>query len=351
MLEILRSRSMISGSKTKKKDTNSSSSKNMPSFRLTSEVNWFESSSEAGSAPLAISASHSHIGIVELVFGEGSSTDQYNTNPFRTTPLRATPLCTTPLHAAAKGGYTWLAELLLGSTPPSKGRPIGIMELLFSKGASLDARDKGKNTPLQLAIMNGHTDIVDLLLRKGSSIGDDYWGWTPLHLATQKGYTGVVELLLSSGASTEVKDRLSGTTLLHGAAEYGHTGMVELLLNFRQGASIEARNNLGYTPLHFAASKGHTVVVGLLLEKGASINAKDGFDSTPLHNAAINGHTSTVKLLLEKGASPEAKNKINKIPLHYAEKYNYSEMAQLLKNKAAELRPAQPSFLASIFGY
>ena len=125
----------------------------MPSFQLSSRVNWFESSSEAGSTPVHISASNSHIGIVELVFGEGSSTDHGNMPP---------------LHVTAKGGYTGLAEQLLGSTLP-KGH-TGVMEL-FSKDASINTMDEDENTPLQLAIMHGHTDMVDLLLSKGASIG------------------------------------------------------------------------------------------------------------------------------------------------------------------------------------
>ena len=295
ILGILRSRGMDTSSKPKVKGKNSSSSKNLPSFRLTSRVNWFESSSEAGSAPLDISASHSHIGIVELVFGKGSPTHQDNKM--------------TPLHVAAQGGYTWLAELLLCRTPPPKGctsdivEPVSLVELLFSKGASIEARYKREYTPLKLAIRNGHTDIVDLLLSKGASIGAfDHQGETPLHLAAQKGCTGIVELLLKKGASPEAKVQSSDRTPLHYAAEHGHTGIVELLL--KKGASPNATVQWSYrTPLHYAAEHGHTGIVELLLKQGASAEAKDHRHNTPIHVAALHGCTNVVDLLLSKGVS------------------------------------------------
>ena len=289
ILRILRSRGMVASSKISIKDKGSSSSKTLPSFRLTSQVNWFESSSKAGPAlfmpPLAISASHSHIGIVELVFGKGSSTGpDYNS--------------TTLLHVAARGGYTWLAELLLGRTP----LPKGVMELLFRNGASIDARSKSEYTSLELAITNGHTDIVDLLLSKGASIGaSDCWGVTPLHLATQRGCTGIVELLLQKGASTEARYQASQCTPLHYATEHGHTGIVELLL--KQGASAKAKDGSDRTPLHYATEHGHTGIVELLLKHGASTEAKDHRHHTPIQVAALHGHTNVVDLLLCKGAS------------------------------------------------
>ncbi|KAK0716794.1 heterokaryon incompatibility protein-domain-containing protein, partial [Lasiosphaeria miniovina] len=101
------------------------------------------------------------------------------------------------------------------------------------------------------------------------------------------------------GASIDLKDNY-GWTPLSRAAESGHEAVVRLLLE--KGASIDLKDNYGRTPLSRAAANGHEAVVRLLLEKGASIDLTDNYGWTPLSRAAANGHEAVVRLLLEKGA-------------------------------------------------
>jgi ankyrin repeat protein len=49
-----------------------------------------------------------------------------------------------------------------------------------------------------------------------------------------------------------------------------------------------------------AARKGHTEIVGVLLDKGASVDATDICGYTALINSAKNGHTEIVCLLLDR---------------------------------------------------
>ena len=44
------------------------------------------------------------------------------------------------------------------------------MKLLLDKGASIQALDKERSTPLHLAATSGYPDIVELLLKEGAAI-------------------------------------------------------------------------------------------------------------------------------------------------------------------------------------
>ena len=87
-------------------------------------------------------------------------------------------------------------------------------------------------------------------------------------------------------------------TLLY-AARYGHTIAIEPLLS--SGANIEAKDNVGWTPLIWASCYGYKDVVGLLLDKGANIEAKSNSGWTPLMYASYNGRKDVVELLKNMG--------------------------------------------------
>ncbi|KAJ7636552.1 ankyrin repeat-containing domain protein, partial [Roridomyces roridus] len=58
------------------------------------------------------------------------------------------------------------------------------------------------NTPLHLALANGHADVAMLLIEKGADINvKDDDGSTPLHVALAKGHADVAKLLIERGAN------------------------------------------------------------------------------------------------------------------------------------------------------
>ncbi|MEB3223365.1 MAG: ankyrin repeat domain-containing protein [Candidatus Sericytochromatia bacterium] len=73
----------------------------------------------------------------------------------------------------------------------------------------------------------------------------------------------------------------------------------------RRGASFNARDENGYTPLHWAAFRGYVVLAGYMLDRGATVDVGDGNGYTPLMLAAWNGQDTVVRLLLSRGASRE----------------------------------------------
>ncbi|XP_049779545.1 serine/threonine-protein phosphatase 6 regulatory ankyrin repeat subunit B-like [Schistocerca cancellata] len=65
------------------------------------------------------------------------------------------------------------------------------------------------------------------------------------------------------------------------------------------GASLEARNNQGATPLLMAATQGRDTVLRELLARGADATASDSYGRTALHLAAEGDHAECVRALLE----------------------------------------------------
>ena len=68
------------------------------------------------------------------------------------------------------------------------------------------------------------------------------------------------------------------------------------------GASIDARNGVGETPLLVASRAGNNEVVRLLVERHAEVNAANNLQHTALYYAGERGFTEIVELLLTAGA-------------------------------------------------
>ena len=99
--------------------------------------------------------------------------------------------------------------------------------------------------------------------------------------------------VLKAKGITDINARSDGSTPLHEAASEGHTDVVIALI--AAGADVNAQNERGYTPLHWAADRGHTETVRALIDSGADVNLADNSGWTPLHPAASSGHTETVE--------------------------------------------------------
>lgn len=89
----------------------------------------------------------------------------------------------------------------------------------------------------------------------------------------------------------------------------------ELAKAIEAGASINAKNSSGLTPLMLAVLHGRTKSVELLLKHKADVSAANSDGNTALHMAAFLAHPEIVKQLLASSASPLAKNKKGETPI------------------------------------
>ena len=161
-------------------------------------------------------------------------------------------------------------------------------------------------------------------------------GTTPLHEAAFNGHASLVKLLLDSGASADgtpalaaeivlASKSLSAAVRLNCGGLFGRCGTqptAAASLRAEEAAAKRRGAAGGATPLHWAVRRaavaGSVEAVGLLLNAGASVDAADATGETPLHKAAANGDAEVCERLLEAGAALEARNLRGATPLRRA---------------------------------
>jgi ankyrin repeat protein len=189
--------------------------------------------------------------------------------------------------------------------------------------------------PLRAAL-NGHHECASLLLAAGGEADAmNHEGTTPLHEAAFNGHAPLVKLLLDSGASADgtpplasefvlASKSLSAAVRLNCGGLFGRCSVQPTASGLRAEEAAARRRGAagGATPLHWAvrraAVEGSVEAVGMLLNAGASVDAADTAGETPLHKAAANGDAEVCERLLEAGAALEARSRVGDTPLRRA---------------------------------
>ncbi|XP_073389679.1 probable E3 ubiquitin-protein ligase XBOS32 isoform X2 [Physcomitrium patens] len=204
-----------------------------------------------------------------------------------------------------------------------------------------------RNSPLHFSAMQGHNEIVTLLLECGVEVNTrNYCGQTALMQACRYGHWEVVQTLLLYRANVNRADYLNGRTALHFAAVSGHSRSLARVVNRAADGGI--------TSLHMAALNCHTECLQLLLDLSANVNAVTiqdgttidliGAGSAPLHYAACGGSIPCCQALIAKGASRIATNCNGWTPLQVARLLRRHWLEPLLiPDSSIPVQPLPPS--------
>lgn len=277
---------------------------------LLNEHGWDMNAPDAtGYHPIHTAASHGQDAVILLLLMTGINIE---------TETEHDEVCQrlTPLQLAARHGQLRTLKLLIKKdartsreVPTAHNCPNpGPLLTTSPKYTASELDPRQTCSPLHLAALYGHHEVVDFLLSQSYEV--DYRtvpdGVTPLLCASINGHFHVVKQLVEAGADVETE--WVGCTplalLLHqNTWPRDHVfEAIEALL--RCGAASCTFSPTGMSPLHVAAVTGHVEVLRLLFDRGVDSNIvcwrDEPFD--PLSLAFAQAQFHCCELLISHGA-------------------------------------------------
>ena len=152
-------------------------------------------------------------------------------------------------------------------------------------------------------------------------------------MAAGTGSAEHVQDLLSSASIDIDQGDPRGFTPLIFAAGKGFSRVVRILID--SGASVSIAGENGVTALHMTAQNGHLMATIDLVRAGADTEARRDNDATPLHMAVQNGHLQVMKALIKGGANVDSRMADRRTPLALAARDGrLGAVRELLRAKA-----------------
>ncbi len=157
-------------------------------------------------------------------------------------------------------------------------------------------------------IRKGNTrESLTYLTESGRTTDLGEWGESSLMAAIQEKNFEVAKAILRLSPDIEHENE-DGWSAMESAAIVGNPEMFSMILD--AGGNVNRKLNdplqLGMTPLHWAANRGHCSIAQMCLDHGVDVDVKNGNGKTPL---MMQQSIEMTELLLEAGASRTVKNK------------------------------------------
>ncbi|KAL8269793.1 hypothetical protein Esti_006272 [Eimeria stiedai] len=180
-----------------------------------------------------------------------------------------------------------------------------VMRILLTAGADVNARaTESQQTPLMWAVTKDNASAGRLLLEHGAALYEQQ------PKSNASGALGDPDKEQPQQLRDYDPQRLRQLPLLQDskggtcctlAAQHNAPKCILLLFKLLGPAAFAVPDASGCTPAHWAAYKGHSLVLRLLLYLEVDVTAVDLFGCLPLHRAAEGGRLEAFRALVEEG--------------------------------------------------
>ncbi|XP_048243228.1 serine/threonine-protein phosphatase 6 regulatory ankyrin repeat subunit C-like [Haliotis rufescens] len=181
-----------------------------------------------------------------------------------------------------------------------EGEHYDVYHLLVSEGADLTLTAPYNRDCLNLALYGGNINIVKHVLsmktwdinRRGGELKQ-----TPIMMALEEGHYDVYHLLVSEGADLTLTDYQNRDCLML-ACTRGNMNIVKHVLSMKTCDINRRQRGLKQTPIMMALEEGHDDVYHLLVSEGADLTLTDSQNRDCLMLACKRGNMNIVKHVL-----------------------------------------------------
>jgi len=153
-----------------------------------------------------------------------------------------------------------------------------IVAVLLEHGANIDKLSRDVNgrleTPLVTSCRQANYQLANVLLKYGADVNAaDFHMRTPLWIAVRERAVELVQLLIDNGANLNAGDRRNQCPLYLATKYLGRTEIAKKLI--RHGCKLDPTDLDGRGAVYWAIANNQTDVFKMLIYAGAHVNRKD----------------------------------------------------------------------------
>ena len=226
-----------------------------------------DASDSEGITALHIAAAKGHVDVIQMLIAHHANIESVDSQGL------------TALHYAVVRGNIEVTQVLMGC---------------------IDEKEFDVFRALNLAIAQGHAEIIKMLINDSGFNFDQFKYPTALIIAAQSGHIEATKALMNDCGidSQQLKPEMA----IDLAARTRNVKMFEVLVS--AGVDLNTTNSdTGRTALHYLAEAGNSLAVRFLVERGVDVAVQDSDNQTALHYAAYQGHVDVVRLLVDCGVN------------------------------------------------